>query len=223
MSHPIFPARVSRTKIKKKSKRKQSSTRWLSRQLNDPYVRQAKSSGYRSRSAFKLIEMDKKFSFLKRGQRVVDLGAAPGGWTQVVLEKVGKTGKVVAVDIREFDEIDGAICLKMDFTDYKSSGLIKNAIGGRANVILSDMALPVTGHSKTDHLRIMSLAESVWDFALQTLAPDGVFLCKIFQGGTETDLLKKIKSNFKSIKHIKPPASRKDSSEMYLFVGGFRS
>lgn len=208
-----------------------SSQRWLQRQLNDPYVHRAKAEGFRSRAAYKLIELDEKFHFLKPGQKIVDLGAAPGGWTQVAVDRVKadpahkgpKSGLVVAIDINPWETVVGATCLTMDFMDDKAPAALKAALGGsKADVVLSDMAAPATGQRSTDHIRIMALAELAWAFAEEVLAPGGVFICKVFQGGTEGDLLKQIKIKCTAAKHAKPPASRKDSAEVYLVATGFR-
>jgi 23S rRNA (uridine2552-2'-O)-methyltransferase len=213
-------------RVKTARGRKISSQRWLQRQLNDPYVHRAKAEGFRSRAAFKLIELDDRFRFLKPGLKVVDLGAAPGGWTQVVVDRVkagsNKAALVVGIDINEWRAVPNATCLTMDFMDDKAPAALKAALGGPADVVLSDMAAPTTGHPGTDHLRIMALAELAWAFAEEVLAPGGVFVCKVFQGGTEGDLLKQIKARCAVVKHAKPPASRKDSAEIYLLATGFR-
>jgi 23S rRNA (uridine2552-2'-O)-methyltransferase len=202
------------------------STAWLKRQLNDPYVARAKAEGFRSRAAYKLIELDDKFHFLKKGAEVIDLGAAPGGWTQVAVARVkaGQPGggAVIAMDINSWDEIVGATCFTMDFLDARAPATITAALGGKADVVLSDMAAPTTGHGPTDHLRIMGLAEAAWDFAKDVLAPGGVFVCKLFQGGAENELLNLIKSRCRTVKHAKPPASRKDSAEVYLVALDFK-
>lgn len=202
------------------------STAWLKRQLNDPYVARAKDEGMRSRAAYKLMELDDKFHFLKKGGKVIDLGAAPGGWTQVAVERVkaGQPGGgvVVAMDINPWDEIKEATCFTMDFLDDRAPDAIKQALGGKADVVLSDMASPTTGHGPTDHLRIMGLAEAAWDFAKDVLAPGGVFVCKLFQGGAENELLNQIKTRCRVVKHAKPPASRKDSAEVYLVALDFK-
>ncbi|MGE5147150.1 MAG: RlmE family RNA methyltransferase [Candidatus Eiseniibacteriota bacterium] len=199
-----------------------SSTRWLQRQLNDPYVAAAKREGYRSRAAFKLIEIDEKFHLLKRGARVVDLGAAPGGWTQIAVEKVGPGGKVVALDISEMDAMPGALVLHGDFTDPAVEARLAEALGGPADVVLSDMSPPTTGHGPTDHLRIVALTEAALDFAETALKPGGAFVAKVFQGGATGDLLARLKRLFQSVKHVKPPASRKESPELYVVATGFR-
>jgi 23S rRNA (uridine2552-2'-O)-methyltransferase len=214
-------------RVKSARGRKISSQRWLQRQLNDPYVHRAKAEGWRARSAFKLIELDDRFKILKPGLRVVDLGAAPGGWTQVAVERVRagqpKGGLVVGMDINAWDKVMGATCLIMDFMDPKAPDALKDALGGKADVVLSDMAAPATGHPGTDHIRIMALAELAWAFAEEVLSPGGTFICKVFQGGTEGDLLKAIKTRFAVVKHAKPPASRKDSAEIYLAAMGFKA
>jgi len=199
-----------------------SSQLWLQRQLNDPYVARAKAEGMRSRAAYKLMELDDRFQFLGRGKKVVDLGAAPGGWTQVAVDRCG-AGNVVGIDINAWDPIPGAICLTMDFLDPRAPEKLKEALGGqKADVVLSDMAAPTTGHAATDHLRIIGLAEVAWAFAEEMLAPGGTFVCKVFQGGTEGDLLKLIKQRCGAVKHAKPPASRKDSAEVYLLAQDFK-
>ena len=202
--------------------RKPSSARWLKRQINDPYVAEAKARGYASRAAFKLIELDQRFHILSPGKRIVDLGAAPGGWTRVAVEKVGKRGRVVAVDMSEMDPVPGAHVLCHDFLDEDAPGLITEALEGPADVVMSDMASPATGHAPTDHLRIMVLAEAALEFACDTLAPGGAFIAKVYQGGTEHQLLAAIKRRFKTVKHAKPPASRAQSAETYVVALGFR-
>lgn len=213
-------------KVKTARGRKLSSTRWLQRQLNDPYVLEAKKLGYRSRAAFKLIELDEKFHFLEKGKRVLDLGAAPGGWTQVVVEKVGSTDEdetqVVGLDISEMEPLPGAKIIHMDFMDPEAPERIKQALGGPVDVVLSDMASPATGHPPTDHLRIMGLVEAALEFAYEILAPEGVFIAKVFKGGTENNLLADMKKRFKVVKHAKPPASRPDSAESYVVASGYR-
>ncbi len=217
--------RGKHTRVKTAGKRRSSSTRWLQRQLNDPYVAEARKQGYRSRAAFKLLQLDEKFSLLRRGQRVVDLGAAPGGWTQVAVARVkpdSGSGQVVALDYLEMDPIPGATILKIDFLDDEAPDRLKAALGGPADLVLSDMAAPTTGHASTDHLRIMGLAEAAADFAAEVLAPNGAFVCKLFQGGAEKDLLDRLKRDFAKVRHAKPEASRSDSSETYLGATGFR-
>ena len=218
--------RQLRTTVKTGSKRSASSVRWLERQLNDPYVAASKREGLRSRAAFKLREIDARYNFLKQGQRVIDLGAAPGGWSQVAAERVkaaGGNGQVVAIDYLSFDAVPGVEIIEMDFTSPGAEDLLKSRLRGRrADVVLSDMAAPTVGHAKTDHIRIMGLAETAAAFAVAVLDPGGVFLCKVLQGGTERDLLDALKRDFKSVRHVKPPASRAESSELYVLATGFR-
>ena len=207
-------------KIKTAKGRKASSTRWIERQLNDPYVTRVQKDGYRSRAAYKLLEMDEKYKFLKAGMSVVDLGAAPGGWCQVALQKGCK--HVVAIDLLPVDELVGMTFMQQDFMDEDAPQKLKDALGGKADVVMSDMAHNTTGHKYTDHLKIMALVEAGYDFACEILKQDGAFLAKTFQGGAESDLLARIKIDFKTVRHIKPPASRADSSEKYLLATGFR-
>ena len=214
------------TRVKTAKGRKLSSTLWLQRQLNDPYVIEAKKKGYPSRAAFKLSELDDKFHFLKTGTRIVDLGAAPGGWTKIAVERTKPTtndkGIVIGLDINEMEPITGATIIKHDFLDEHASDLLKEALGGRADIILSDMASPASGHAATDHLRIMGLCEAALMFAYDVLAPNGTFIAKVLQGGTENEMLTLMKRNFKIVRHSKPPASRSNSSEMYVVASGFR-
>jgi 23S rRNA (uridine2552-2'-O)-methyltransferase len=201
------------------------SQRWLQRQLNDPYVLKAKTDGYRSRAAYKLLELDAKFHVLKPGKKVVDLGAAPGGWTQVAVAKVKAAegiGAVVALDINAWETVEGASCITLDFLDPKAPDVLKAALGGKADIVLSDMAAPTTGHGPTDHIRIMALAEAAWMFAEEVLAPGGTFICKVFQGGTEGSLLNQLKKRCGSVRHAKPPASRKESAEVYVVALDFK-
>ncbi len=220
--------RSAKVRVKTAKRRSTSSARWLQRQLNDPYVAEAKRQGYRSRAAFKLLQLDDRFRFLKPGARVVDLGAAPGGWTQVVVERVkagGSSkagGKVVAIDILEMPALPGATVLLGDFLADAAPARIRAALDGPADVVLSDMAAPATGHAKTDHLRIMALAETAYAFAAEVLAPGGVFVAKVFQGGAERDLLAALKRDFAEVKHVKPEASRAESAEVYVVALGFR-
>jgi len=210
-------------RVKTAGKRTVSSTRWLERQLNDPYVAEAKKQGYRSRAAFKLLQLDDKFHVLKEGARVVDLGAAPGGWCQVAVDRVGERGKVIGIDLLPMDPIPGADLIQMDFMTDEAPDLLKRLLdGGLANVVLSDMAASATGHSQTDHLKIMALAETAYDFAKDVLAKDGAFICKVLQGGATGELLKLLKRDFADVKHVKPPASRSDSAEIYVVALGFR-
>jgi 23S rRNA (uridine2552-2'-O)-methyltransferase len=202
-----------------------SSQRWLERQLNDPYVVRARREGYRSRAAFKLIEIDAKHHLLKPGTRVVDLGAAPGGWSQVAARRVGSAegrGRVVALDLLPMDAMTGVEILQLDFLDAAAPEKLKTVLGGPADIVLSDMAANATGHRKTDHLKIMALAEAAAEFAREVLAPGGVFLCKVLQGGTEASLLAELRRDFTKVRHIKPAASRADSAELYLLATGFR-
>ncbi len=207
-------------KIRTAKGRKTSSTRWLERQLNDPYVAKAQKEGWRSRAAYKLLEMDEKHKFLKPGMSVVDLGAAPGGWCQVALER-GCTN-IVAIDLLPIDELPGVIFMQQDFMEDDAPQKLTDALGGLADVVMSDMAHNTTGHKSTDHLKIMALVEAGYDFAVSILKQDGTFLAKTFQGGAESDLLARIKLDFKTVRHVKPPASRSDSSEKYLLATGFR-
>ena len=209
-------------KVKTAKGRKISSTRWLQRQLNDPYVAEAQRLGYRSRAAFKLVELDDRFHFLAPGLRVVDLGAAPGGWTQVAVTRVGSRGRVVSLDIGDMDPVPGALVVKGDFLAEEAPGLLRDALGGPADVVLSDMAPASTGHPGTDHLRIMALCEAAAEFAAEVLAPGGAFVAKVLQGGTEHTLLAAIKRDFDTVKHAKPPASRSESAELYVVARGFR-
>jgi 23S rRNA (uridine2552-2'-O)-methyltransferase len=209
-------------RLKTDKRRTPSSRAWLERQISDPYVARAKREGYRSRAAYKLIEIDDKFHLLKSGARVVDLGAAPGGWSEIAVRRVGAGGRVVGLDILEMKPIPGVEFVKLDFLDPAAPDRLKEMLGGAADVVLSDMAANTTGHRRTDHLRIMALAEAAAQFAREVLAPGGTFLCKVLQGGTEATLLAELKRDFSNVKHIKPPASRSDSAELYLLARGFR-
>ena len=208
------------TKLRTARGRTTASQKWLQRQLNDPYVRAAKQQGLRSRAAFKLIELDDRFHLLRRGSRVIDLGAAPGGWSQVAVQR-GAT-KVVGVDLLEMDKVPGATILVGDFMDETMPAQLEALLGGKADLILSDMAPNTTGHNATDHLRIMALAELALHFALHMLEPGGSFVAKVFQGGSEREMLAKMKRHFAQVRHAKPPASRKESSELYVVATGFR-
>lgn len=210
-------------RVKTAKKRSTSSTRWLQRQLNDPYVQQAKREGYRSRAAFKLLELDAKFGLLHPGDYVVDLGCAPGGWAQVAVRNVGTKGKVIGVDLLEVEPVAGADLFVLDFLADDAPDRIKARLHGRANLVLSDMAANTTGHAPTDHIRIMHLCETAYHFATEILAPGGAFVCKVLKGGTERELLKKMQQDFASVKHAKPAASRSDSAESYVVAKGFRS
>ncbi len=219
-------ARALKVRVKTARRRTTSSTRWLQRQLNDPYVRRAKAEGYRSRAAYKLIEMDDKHRLLRPGMRVVDLGAAPGGWSQVCVERTGSDDvhpRIVAIDYLEMDQLPGVIVLQKNFLDDDAPAVLIEALGHRkADLVLSDMAAPTTGHKKTDHLRIMHLCEVAAEFARDILAPGGAFLAKVFRGGTENELLTNLKRDFAQVMHVKPAASRADSVELYVLAKGFR-
>ena len=214
--------RALKVRVKTAKKRSLSSTLWLERQLNDPYVAKAKREGLRSRAAFKLAEIDDKQHFLKSGARVIDLGAAPGGWSQVAARRVGGKGRVVAIDILDMDEISGVEFTRLDFLDPAAPDQLKAMLGGPADVVLSDMAANATGHRATDHLKIMALVEAAAAFAAEVLKPGGTFLAKVIQGGTERALLAELKRGFASVKHVKPAASRADSAELYVLASGFR-
>jgi 23S rRNA (uridine2552-2'-O)-methyltransferase len=221
-------------RLKDQKRRTASSRAWLTRQISDPYVARAKREGFRSRAAFKLAEIDDRYKLLKPGACVVDLGAAPGGWSEIAARRVGAGGRVVALDILEMKAIPGVEFLQLDFLDRSAPARLEALLGGngegkgqakveaKADVVLSDMAANATGHRQTDHLRIMALAEAAADFARQVLAPGGAFLCKVLQGGAEATLLAELKRDFASVKHVKPPASRADSAELYLLAKGFR-
>jgi 23S rRNA (uridine2552-2'-O)-methyltransferase len=209
-----------RSFVRTASKRSAGSTRWLDRQLNDPYVARAKALGYRSRAAFKLVELDRRFGLVKRGARVLDLGAAPGGWTQVAVQ--GGAARVVAFDLLAIAPIPGATILQGDFLAEDAPARVRESLGGQADLVLSDLAPNTTGHAATDHIRIMALAEAALDLALGVLAPGGAFVCKVFQGGAEREFLDTLKQRFAAVRHAKPPASRKDSAETYVVAQGFR-
>ena len=219
---PPGGGRMTGVRVKTARQRTLSSTLWLQRQLNDPYVAEAKRQGYRSRAAFKLIQLDDKFHLLAPGKRVVDLGCAPGGWCQIAVSRVGRNGKVVGIDYLEMDPVTGAEILQLDFLDPTAPDRLKSALDGNADIVLSDMAAPTTGHAPTDHLRVMALAETAYEFAAEVLAPGGSFVAKVFQGGTERSLLDRLKRDFTSVRHAKPPASRQDSAEVYVVAMGFR-
>ncbi|MEB3416674.1 RlmE family RNA methyltransferase [Alteriqipengyuania sp. WL0013] len=208
-------------RIKTGRGRTASQIRWLERQLNDPYVKQAKADRYRSRAAYKLIELDEKFGLLQNASRVVDLGIAPGGWAQVVRKKRPKAG-IVGIDLLEVEPIEGVTILQMDFMDDAAPDALTEALDGPPDLVLSDMAANTVGHKQTDHLRTMGLVETAVDFAVQTLEPGGAFVAKVLAGGTDNELLKLLKANFTSVKHAKPPASRKGSSEWYVVAKGFK-
>ncbi len=218
-------ARPSAVRVKTAARRSASSTQWLERQLNDPYVAEARRLGYRSRAAFKLLQIDDRFHFLKPGARIVDLGCAPGGWVQVAAARVkaaeGK-GRVVGIDYLPTAPVPGALLVQLDFLDPTAPDALRQALGGPAEVVLSDMAAPTTGHAATDHLRILALAEAAYAFAREVLAVGGTFVAKVFQGGTERELLAQLKRDFATVRHVKPPASRADSAEVYVVAQGFR-
>ena len=214
-----------KVRVKAGKARSLSSKLWLERQLNDPYVARARREGLRARAAYKLIEIDDKHRLLKSGARVVDLGAAPGGWSQVAAKRVGLAqgrGRVVAIDVLDMAPIAGVDFVRRDFLDARAPDEIKALLGGPADMVLSDMAANATGHRKTDHLKIMALAEAAAQFAREVLAPGGAFLCKVLQGGTEGTLLAALRRDFAAVKHVKPAASRADSAELYLLATGFR-
>ncbi|MBQ0824399.1 RlmE family RNA methyltransferase [Microvirga terrae] len=215
-------ARNLKQRVKTAHKRTLSSQKWLERQLNDPYVARAKREGYRSRAAFKLLEIDEKYHLLKPGQRIVDLGAAPGGWSQIAATKVGPKGKVVGIDLLPIDPMPGVEFIQLDFLDESAPGRLIEMLGGPADIVMSDMAANTTGHKKTDHLRIIGLAEAAIYFAREILAPGGAFVAKVFQGGTENQLLADLKRDFAVVRHVKPAASRADSAELYVMATGFR-
>jgi 23S rRNA (uridine2552-2'-O)-methyltransferase len=210
-----------RTRVKTAKGRKVGSTRWLERQLNDPYVKRAKAEGYRSRAAYKLIELDERFGFLKGAKRIVDLGIAPGGWTQVARQRLPQAA-IVGIDLLPTDPIEGATILLMDFMDDEAPDRLREALGGPADLILSDMAANTVGHPQTDHLRTMGLVEAALDFAASILQPGGAFVAKVLAGGADSGLVAELKRRFATVKHAKPPASRKGSSEWYVVAQGFK-
>jgi len=207
-------------KVKKDRGRTQSSRAWLQRQLNDPYVAAARTKGYRSRAAFKLVELDEKFRFLKKGAKVLDLGAAPGGWSQVA---AARGAIVVAADVLEMEPIPGVAFFQADLTDAQVPALLKGALGGSADIVLTDMAAPTTGHRATDHIRTIALVEIALEVALDVLKPGGAFVGKVFQGGSSNELLARLKKAFREVKHVKPPASRAESVELYVVALGFKA
>jgi 23S rRNA (uridine2552-2'-O)-methyltransferase len=217
--------RALKVRVKGGRGRSLSSKLWLERQLNDPYVARAKREGLRSRAAYKLAEIDDKFRFLKPGVKVVDLGAAPGGWSQIAAKRVGAAegkGRVVAMDLLTMEQVPGVDFLQLDFLDEKAPQMLRDLLGGLADVVLSDMAANATGHRQTDHLKIMALVEVAAEFAGEVLKPGGVFVAKVLQGGTEASLLAGLKRDFAVVKHVKPTASRADSAELYLVATGYR-
>lgn len=210
-------------RVKTARKRSTSSTRWLQRQLNDPYVAAARRDGYRSRAAYKLIEIDDQFHILRKGARVLDLGAAPGGWSQVCVQRSGAgAGKVLAVDVNAMEAVAGARFLQIDFLHPDAPGKVRDALAGNADIVLSDMAAPATGHKMTDHARVMALCDVAFEFALEVLAPGGAFCAKVLQGGTERLLLARMKQHFTKVQHVKPKASRAGSKEIYVLATGFK-
>ncbi|MEJ0020116.1 MAG: RlmE family RNA methyltransferase [Acetobacteraceae bacterium] len=216
---PVAPRGLS-VAVKTAKSRSPASQRWLARQLNDPYVAAAKQQGWRSRAAFKLLELDDRFRLIRRGARVVDLGAAPGGWSQVAVQRAA--AGVVGIDLLPVDPVPGATLLLGDFTDETMQQRLVAELGGKADLVLSDMAPNTTGHTATDHLRIVALADAALDFALEVLVDGGGFVTKVFQGGAERDMLARLKRHFASVRHAKPPASRKESSELYVVASGYR-
>ena len=217
--------RALKTRVKTARKRSLSSMLWLQRQLNDPFVAQAKREGHRSRAAYKLLEMNEKYELLRPGGRIVDLGAAPGGWSQVAAREVKSAegrGRVIGIDLIEIDPIEGVEFRVMNFHDADAPERLREWLGGPADGVMSDMAANATGHRKTDHLRIVGLAEIAVDFACSVLAPDGFFIAKVLQGGSEGDLLARLKKEFSTVRHLKPKASRAESAEMYVLATGFR-
>jgi 23S rRNA (uridine2552-2'-O)-methyltransferase len=213
--------RIFMTRLRTAKGRKVSSTKWLERQLNDPYVKRAKAEGYRSRAAYKLIELDERFGFLKGVERVVDLGVAPGGWTQVVRKRAPRAA-VVGIDLLPTDPIEGAALLQLDFLSEEAPGRLRGALAGPADLVLSDMAANTVGHPQTDHLRTMALVEAALEFAGEVLKPGGAFVAKVLAGGADSRLVAELKRLFASVKHAKPPASRKGSSEWYVVAQGFK-
>ena len=209
-------------RLKGEKRRTPSSRAWLERQISDPYVARAKREGFRSRAAYKLAEIDDKYRLLRPGAHVVDLGAAPGGWSEIAARRIGARGRVIAIDILEMKPVAGVEFLQLDFLDETAPARLKAMLDGKADVVLSDMAANATGHRQTDHLRIMALAEAAAHFAREVLSKGGSFLCKVLQGGTEAALLAALRQDFASVKHVKPPASRSDSAELYLLARGFR-
>ncbi|KQU50959.1 rRNA methyltransferase [Bosea sp. Leaf344] len=221
----VAGARDLRVKVKKAGKLKHSSQLWLERQLNDPYVKRARELGHRSRAAFKLEEMDDRYKFLKPGQKLIDLGCAPGGWCQIAAKRIGLEqgkGRIVGIDLLPVDPIPGVELIEMDFMDEAAPALLTQRLGGRADGVMSDMAANTTGHKKTDHLKIIGLAEAALEFAHTILAPGGFFLAKLFQGGESAALLAELKRDFVTVRNVKPAASRPDSSELYVLATGYR-
>ncbi len=222
-SDPRGIVRGEKTRVKTARYRKSSSTRWLQRQLNDPYVAAAKRDGYRSRAAYKILELDEKFNFLRGAKSVVDLGAAPGGWTQVATKQCANDVKIIGIDLLDVAPIAGAEFVTMDFSSEEAEQmLLKMLDGNPVDLVMSDMASATTGHQNTDYIRTLDLVELGFDFAKKVLAENGTYIAKVFSGGTDTDLLKDLRKNFKSVKHFKPPASRSESKETYMIAQGFK-
>ncbi len=218
----ISSTRKGKVTLKNRKQRTESSRRWLLRQLNDPYVQKAKAEGYRSRAAFKLLDIDQKFHLLKKGAVVVDLGAAPGGWTQVALKRVGDKGKVIAIDLQEIEPLPPAEIIHGDFMEEEVYEKLLSILPTQVDIVLSDMAAPACGMTDVDHIRIMALVELVYDFCFKALKPGGAMVAKVLRGGTENKLLQSMKKSFSKVVHFKPPSSRADSAEMYLVAIGFR-
>jgi 23S rRNA (uridine2552-2'-O)-methyltransferase len=218
----IASRRREAVRVKARKNRSESSRQWLQRQLNDPYVAAAHEDGYRSRAAYKLLQLDEQFKLLKPGQRVLDLGAAPGGWSQVVAAGMGKQGKLIGIDLLPIQPITGAEFICMDFLAPDAPGILTDMLKGEPDLVLSDMAHSTTGHAGTDHIRVMALAEAASQFAMETLKPGGAFICKYFQGGAEKELMDQLKKHFAKVRFAKPDASRKGSTESYLVAQGFR-
>lgn len=210
-------------RLRRKKGRSNSSQRWLQRQLNDPYVAEARRLGYRSRAAFKLIELNEKYGLLHSRDRVVDLGAAPGGWSQIAVSIAGPAGKVIGIDLLPIEPVEGVVFIEGDFLDPDAPVRLRRLLDGPADVVMSDMAASSTGHAQTDHLKIMALAETAYEFAQSVLKPGGRFIAKVLQGGTERELLTRLKRDFQKVIHAKPAASRKESAEMYVIAIGYRS
>ena len=221
-SDPKSRSRGGKVRVKTARGRKSSSTRWLQRQLNDPYVAEAQRLGYRSRAAFKLIELDEKFDLLKGARRVVDLGCAPGGWTQIAAKKLGPGAQIIGIDLLEVEPIQGAKMWVMDFLTPGAEERLMKELDGPVDLVLSDMANSATGHKATDHLRTMSLCDAALDFAVKVLGPGGTFVAKVLQGGSDKELLDRMRQHFTSVKHAKPPASRAGSTEWYVVAQGFK-
>lgn len=219
---PRSRSRGKHVRVKTARGRKLSSTRWLERQLNDPFVAEARRLGYRSRAAFKLIGIDDKFNLLRGARRIVDLGAAPGGWAQVVIERAPKGVKLLGIDLQEIEPVAGADFLVMDFLSPDAEERLFAALDGPADLVLSDLANAATGHRQTDHLKTMALCEAAYDFACKVLVPGGAFVAKVLRGGTEDQLLATMRRDFKAVRHFKPDASRQDSSELFVVATGFR-